>query len=197
MRVWIFKMKEDLRRTQLLDAETSQPLAHVDRLIQRTAGDDTGAETAGKGIARAVGVVDLLLGDHVHRVLLDLVLALDGDDGGLGALRDDGHTLALRVLLGKVRQRLGNLLDVLGAQLVGVGVGLRLGLVADHVVPVGGGLVERGLEELADEGGGEGQDERLVPGGGLLGKLLDGRRADWTAWLAVAEARGRQEQAHQ
>ena len=190
MRVWIFEMKEDLRRTQLLDAETSQPLAQVDALVQRTAGDDTGAETAGKGVARAVGVVDLLLGDLVHRVLLDLVLALDGDDGGLGALRDDGHALALRVLLGQVRQCLGNLLDVLGAQLVGVGVGLGLGLVADHVVPVGGGLVERGLEELADEGSGEGQDEGLVRGGGLLGKLLDGRRADWTAWLAIAEARG-------
>ena len=124
----------------------------------------------------------------MHRVLLDLILALDGDDGGLGALRDDGHTLALRVLLGKVRQRLGNLLDVLGAQLVGVGVGLGLGLVADHVVPVGGGLVERGLEELANKGGGEGQDEGLVPGGGLLGKLLDGRRADWTAPLAIVRA---------
>ena len=36
---------------------------------------------------------------------------------------------------------------------VGGGVGAGFGLVADEVVPVGGGLVEGGGEELGDEGG--------------------------------------------
>lgn len=40
----------DLRRTKLLDAETGEPLAHVDALVQRLALDDAGNEATGKGV---------------------------------------------------------------------------------------------------------------------------------------------------
>lgn len=92
---------------------------------------------------------------------LDIVLALDGNDGGLGTLGDDGNTLALGVLLGKVGQVLGDGGDVGGLQVVRLGVGGGLGLVADDVVPVGRSLVELLLEELGNEGSVEGKSEGL------------------------------------
>jgi hypothetical protein len=92
---------------------------------------------------------------------LDVVLALDGDDGRLGALSDDGNTLALLVLLGKVGEVLGDGGDVGGLEVVGLGVGGGLGLVADNVVPVRGGLVELLLEELGNERSVQGESEGL------------------------------------
>jgi hypothetical protein len=82
---------------------------------------------------------------------LDLILALDGNNGGLGTLGDDGNTLALLVLLGKVGEVLGDGGNVGGLEVVRLGVGGGLGLVTDDVVPVGSGLVELLLEELGNE----------------------------------------------
>ena len=87
----------------------------------------------------------------MHGVLLDGSLALDSDDGGLGALSHDGNALALGVLLGEVRERKGDFLDVRGAETVRLGVGGGLGLVADDVVPVGRAGIQGLLEELRDE----------------------------------------------
>lgn len=42
----------DLRGSQFLDAQTGQPLADVDALLERLALDDTGNETTSKGITR-------------------------------------------------------------------------------------------------------------------------------------------------
>lgn len=117
----------------------------------------------------------------MHWVLLDLFLTLDGDDGGEGALGDDGDALALRVLLGQVGDGLGDGADVilLVSHVVRLGKGGGLGLVADDIVTIGQSGVQGVLEELRDEGGRQGQDEGLVVGGGLLGQLHDGRRADF------------------
>ena len=43
-------MTEHSRRTQLLDAQTGQPLAHVDAVRKRLVLDNASAETTGKGI---------------------------------------------------------------------------------------------------------------------------------------------------
>lgn len=51
---------------------------------------------------------------------------------------------------------------------MGARVGGGLALVADDVVPVGGGGVEGVLEELGDEGRRDVDDEGLVVGGGFL-----------------------------
>lgn len=51
--------------------------------------------------------------------------------------------------------------DVGGLEVVRLGVGGSLGLVADDVVPVGSGLVELVLEELGNEGCVEGESEGL------------------------------------
>lgn len=104
-------------------------------------------------------------------------LALDGDDGGVRALGDDDGSLPGRILLGQVGDVAGDVGDVVGVEGVGVGVGAGLGLVADEVVPVGGRLVERVLEELRDEGGAEAEGEDLVVGGGLLGERQNGGHA--------------------
>lgn len=167
-----------LRRTQLLNAQASEPLAPVDGVGEGVTINNTGAETAGKSITGTVGVVDLLLGKRVNRVLLNLILTLDGNNGGLGTLGDYGNTLALSVNLGEVSESLGNLLNISQAKLVRLGVGSGLGLVANHVVPVRGRSIKGLLEELRDEGSREGEDEGLVLPGGLLGELHDGGRAD-------------------
>lgn len=150
----------------------------MDGLLEGLALDDTGGEATSESITGTVGVVDLGGVDGVDGELLDLILALDGNDGRLGALRDDGNALALGVLLGEVGKSLGDLLDIGDTETVGLGVGGGLTLVADHVIPVGSRGVKGLLEELADEGGGEGEDEGLVAAGSLLGELHDGRRAD-------------------
>lgn len=169
---------EGVGRTKLLNGELSEPLAHVNGLLDGLALDDTGSEATSKGITGTVGIVDFGGINGVDGVLLDLILALDGNDGRLGALGDDGNALALGVLLGEVGKSLGDLLDIGGVEAVGLGVGSGLALVADHIVPVGGRGIKGLLEELADEGGGEGKDEGLVAAGSLLGELHDGGRAD-------------------
>lgn len=169
---------KNLRRAQFLDAQAGKPLSHIDRLLKGLALDNTSAQAAGKGVTSTVGIVDLLLGKLQNGEFLDVLLALDSDDGWFGALGDDGDPLALLVFLGQVGELLGDLLDVGQLPVVRLGVGGGLGLVADDVVPVRGAGVERVLEELADEGGRQRQDEGLVAGGRLLAQLLDGGRAD-------------------
>lgn len=168
-----------LRRTQLLDAELGQPLAHVNRVLEALALDNTGTQATSERITRAVSIVDERLLDLVHGVLLDRVLALDGNQRGLGALGDDGSALALLVLLGQVGHQLGDLLQVLGLVALRLGPRCRLRLVADDVVPVRRAGVQRLLEELGDEGSRQRKHEDLVLAGGLLGELHDGRGADW------------------
>ena len=85
----------------------------------------------------------------------------DGNNGRIGTLRDDNDARPLRILLRQAGKVGGDGGDVVGAEVVGGGVGARLRLVADQVVPVGRGGVERGGEELRDEGGREGEDEDL------------------------------------
>lgn len=171
---------EYLRRSQLLNAQLRQPLAHVHCLVESPALEDTSAESAGEGITGTGGVVDLLLGDGVDGILLDLCLTLDGDNGGLGALGDDGDALAGGVLLGQISEGEGDVGDAdASGEAVRLGVGGGLGLVADDVVPVGSAGIEGLLEELGDEGGGEGEDEGLVAAGGLLAEFHDGGRADY------------------
>lgn len=166
-----------LRGSQFLDAKLRQPLAHVNRIVQALTLHDTGRQTARKRVTGAVGVVDQGVVDGVHRVLLDLVLALDGDKGWLSAVGDDSDTLSLLVLLGQVGHKLSDFLEVLRRMTLRLGPGLGFSLVADDVVPVRSAGVERLLEELSDEGGGKREDEDLVLCGGLLGELHDGRRA--------------------
>lgn len=155
-------------RTLLANGESGEPLAHVDGALDGLALGDAGEETGGEGVTGTRGVGDLGLVDLVNGEGLDVVLALDGDDGRLGALGDDGDALALIVLLRQVGQVLGDGRDVGGLEVVRLGVGGGLGLVADDVVPVRGGLVERVLEELGDEGSVQGEGEGLYWGSMLF-----------------------------
>lgn len=170
--------RKDLRRAELLDAQPREPLAHVDLRLKRLALHQPSEEATGERITGAVGVVDLGGVDGVHGELLDLGLALRGDEGGLGALGDDDGALALGVLLGEVGDGAGDVAGRVGGEGVRLGVRGGLGLVADDVVGVGDRGVEDVLEELGDEGGGEVEDEGLVLGGGEGAELLDGRGAD-------------------
>jgi hypothetical protein len=93
---------------------------------------------------------------------VDLAAVLCGDgDGGLGALCEDDGPGPLCVLLGAVGDNLGDLLDVLGVDVVRLGEGSGLSLVADKDVDVGEDLVKRVLEELCDERSGQVKDEGL------------------------------------
>jgi hypothetical protein len=152
----------DVLRALLADGESGEPLAHVDGALKSLTLGDTGEEASGEGVTGTGGVGNVGLVDLVDGESLDVVLALDGDDGRLGALSDDGNTLALLVLLGKVGEVLSDGGDVGGLEVVGLGVGGGLGLVADNVVPVRGGLVELVLEELANERSVQGETEGLT-----------------------------------
>lgn len=155
------RRRKNLRRTKLAQTDSRKPLSHVHTPLQALALRDTCEEATSECITCAIGVVDLLGVDLVHGESLDVVLALHGDDGGLGALRDYGGALALLVLLREVREVLGDGRNVLCFEVVGLGVGFGFGLVADDVVPVRRCLVERVFEELADEWCIEGKGERL------------------------------------
>ena len=152
----------DAPGTLLTDGQSGEPLSHVDGALERLALGNTGEEAGGEGVASTGGVGDLGLVDLVDGEGLDLILALDGNNGGLSALGDDGNTLALLVLLGKVGQVLGDGGNVGGLEIVRLGVGGSLGLVTDDVVPVGSGLVELLLEELRNERCVQGESERLL-----------------------------------
>lgn len=145
-------MKENLRGTKLLNTQLGQPLALVNGLLQGLALDNTSQQTTSKGVTSSVSVVDESRVDGADRELLDLVLALDSDQSRLGALSDNGNTLPLGVLLGKVGQSLDYVPGLLGRKVVGHSIGLGLGLIADDVVPVRGAGVDDLLEELGDEG---------------------------------------------
>lgn len=172
---------ENLRRSELLNAQSSQPLSHVDTGGEVLALHDTGQKTSGKGVTGTVGVVDVFLGDGVNRELLDLVLTLDGDQGRLGALGDNGDSLSLAILLWQVSEVLDDIPGILGGQVVRLGVGSGLGLVTEDEVPVRGASVNGILEELGNERSGQRQDKYLVFLSGLFGKLHNGRGADYTA----------------
>jgi hypothetical protein len=151
----------DVPGALLTDGQSGEPLAHVDGALERLALGNTGEEASGEGVTGTSGVGDLGLVDLVNGESLDLILSLDGNNGGLGTLGDDGNTLALLVLLGEVSEMLGDGGNVGGLQVVGLGVRGGLGLVADDVVPVGSGLVELLLEELGNEGSVQGESEGL------------------------------------
>ena len=151
----------DAPGTLLTDGQSGEPLAHVDGALERLALGNTGEEASGEGVTGTSGVGDLGLVDLVDGESLDLILALDGNNGGLSALGDDSNTLALLVLLGKVGEVLGDGGNVGGLEVVRLGVRGSLGLVTDDVVPVGSGLVELLLEELGNEGSVQGESEGL------------------------------------
>jgi hypothetical protein len=141
----------NLRRSELLDAQTSEPLAHVDAGLKRLALEDTSQETTGEGVTSTVGVVDLLRLNGVDGELLDVVLTLDSNQCRVGALGDDGDSLSLLVLLREVGKMLGNVLGLLAGEIVGLGVSGGLGLIANDVVPVRGARM-KGAESERTKG---------------------------------------------
>lgn len=93
---------------------------------------------------------------------VDLAALLCGDsDCGVGALCEDNSPRPLGVLLGAVGDSLGDILDVLGIEVVRLSEGSGLSLITDEDVDVRKDLVERVLEELRDKGSGQIEDEEL------------------------------------
>ena len=92
---------------------------------------------------------------------IDAAVLCSNGNGRLGALCDDDCPCALGVLLGALCDGLGDLLNILGLDVVRLSECGRLGLVADQDVNVGQDLVKRVLEELGDERCGKVEDEDL------------------------------------
>lgn len=147
-----------------MDAQLGQPLTHVNGSLERLALDNTSDEASSESVTGTVGVVDLALAESVDSYLLDIdvtaLLCADGNSG-VGTLCEDNGPSALCVLLRALCDGLGDLLDVLGLDVVRLGECGGLGLVTDQNVDVRQDLVERVLEELRDEWGGEVEDEGL------------------------------------
>lgn len=112
----------------------------------------------------AIGVVDALLSNGMDRYLEDIDISVflrDSGNRGISSLSENHGASPLRVLLGQLSNGLGNLLDILGVDIVGFRVGGSFGLVSNQNIDVGKNLVEWVLEELRDEGSGEVEDEGL------------------------------------
>lgn len=140
-----------VRRSQLAQAQSSEPLAHVNTSVELLALDDASNEATSKGIAGAGGVDNLILVNRMYRVALGITLVLHGDNSRISSLCDDGHSLSLSVLLWQVGECLGNGWNVVSVQVVRVSICDRFGLISNNVIPVWSSLIERFLEELADE----------------------------------------------
>jgi hypothetical protein len=98
--VRLFRLR--VTRSQLLNAQLRQPLAHVYSRRKRLALHDTSDETTSKSITGAVCIVDLVRTNSVDGVLLDLditSLLRYGSDSGIGALGEDNGARTLAVLL--------------------------------------------------------------------------------------------------
>jgi hypothetical protein len=166
----------------LLEGEGGEPLAHIDGGVEALALDEAGEEATGKGVTGAVGVLDLVLGQLTDWVLLGGGGALgdvaDDGDGLVGALGEDDGSWSRSVLLWQQGDLLCDLLNVGGAQVVGLGVGEGLGLVANQVVPVWGVGVQWLLEDGWKEWGAEVHGVDLVVGGSVLTKGVHGLWAD-------------------
>lgn len=166
-----------LRRSQLLDTETCQPLSHINALLNWLALHKSSNEATSESITSTIGITDSLLVDSMHWVGLG-ALALSGDNSWQSSLCDDSNSLLLGVDLGQVGQVLGNLSDVLGLKAVALSVCQGLSFIANDNIPVWGTLVQWLLEELADKWCGQGDNEGLVVLCGLLSHGHDGLRAD-------------------
>jgi hypothetical protein len=104
------------RRSELLDAQLREPLAHVDGVLKRLALDDTSNKASSESITGSVGVVDAVSANGMDWHLLDFstaALLCSNGDSGVGALSDDHSPGTLRVLLGTLSNDLRNLLDIL------------------------------------------------------------------------------------
>lgn len=156
--VWV-----DVRRTQLPQTECGKPLAHVHTPLERLSLSHTGEEATSKCVSGSGSVDDFVLANLVDWESLHTTLTLHSNDSRVSALGDDSDTLTLRVLLRQVSEVGSDLRNRVGVQVVRVGIGLSLGLVADDVVPVRSRLVKGFLEELGNEWCGEGQNEWLKP----------------------------------
>lgn len=144
-------MGSHVRRSQLTQTQCRKPLAHVDASFELLALDDPSNESTSKGIAGAGGVDNLILVNRMYRVALGVTIALHSNNSRICSLGNDGNSLSLRVLLWQVGQCLGNGWNVVSVQVMRVSICDRFGLISNNVIPVWSSLIERFLEELADE----------------------------------------------
>src|SRR5690606_9360559 len=141
-----------LRRSGLTDTPRSEPLANVDSLINGLASDKSTNKTTGKGITSSVGVDNLRSSQDADWVSLDgwFARGSGNDNGWLSSLSNDDDTLALVVDLWKLSNRLGDLSNVLGSEIVGLSVGKSFRLVANEEISIWEDRSQLLLEELWD-----------------------------------------------
>ena len=89
-------------------------MASLDGLGNALSGSDGSAETASEGVAGAVGVDNLVVGNLADGEHLVLVAVALGNDGAFGALRDNDDARSLAVDLVKGSNLLCNLGNVGG-----------------------------------------------------------------------------------
>ena len=147
----------------LLDAHRTELMASFDALVLTLAQDVRTEESTREGVARAIGVHDLLVLQREDIVHLGL-RRLGARDGGrrLGPLRDDDRARARGVRFGERCDGRSDCGKVLLLRLPGRDrPRLRLGLVPNDDIDVWHDLLQLDLEELGDERRREVQHEDL------------------------------------
>ena len=112
------------RGADVSNTPLTEPVTDLDTLVQALTQDMRTQESTGKGIAGAVGVDDLVVGELRHRVGLGVGLVSGevafalvrrgrgrGNEGRFGALSNDHESRAAGVGLGQVGDRGGDLSD--------------------------------------------------------------------------------------
>mmetsp|Transcript_21082 Transcript_21082/g.32183 ORF Transcript_21082/g.32183 Transcript_21082/m.32183 type:complete len:249 (-) Transcript_21082:299-1045(-) len=128
-----------------------------------------------KGIPRTIGIHELFLLQRIDRKFIHLTIARD--NGGLAPLRKDHRTRSVGVGLGHGGDFERHLLQI-AAEIVLLGVGLRLALIGKDKVRVWHGSGHLIGKEIDDERSGQIQTKCLVLLHGMVGDDLQALHAD-------------------
>ena len=128
-------------------------MARIDRLLETLTQDEAAQEATREGVASAVRVDDLGIGQRMYSEHLGVVRVVLGHDGrALRAVCDNNRPRACGVRLGLGREGLRDRGGVLAGKASCTGPRLCLGLVADDDIAVRDDLLQLNTEELGNEG---------------------------------------------
>ena len=148
-------------------------MTHLDAVFQTLALDDTSTEASSKGIASAVGVIDLVALDDRHFVFLHLNLVFpslcNGHNSRVRTLRTNRNSRSLAVYLSRLRHEFGILRNrLLTTMTLRLAPRLHLVLIPEHIIAIRHHLGQLVLEELRDKAGAETEHVDLVGFGGVF-----------------------------
>ena len=148
-------------------------MTHIDASLNILALHQPSHEPTSERITSTIGIIDLAAINGLHRILIDL--AILNDQRGLRPLRNYHHAALRLVLLGPIRNRMRNRLDILSL-LLRPPLALRpapsLGLIPNQHIRISQRRGQRILERDGDERRAQVQHKSLARRRGLLAQRV-------------------------